>query len=258
MKISTDRNAFMVKFARLVCFGLIMSITVAGYAAPLPAAAPQAKDRFEVAAIKAVRPTLVKTVDALKKKDVAGARAAFEDYDIMWNGIEVYINTRDRAMYGELEQNLQAKIAKGLAAPMPDTDSLLADATTMLGKYDEAIAMVQKAAPLSPLFDDVARLRTVRSPMRLVTPALQSGNFAKARKMYSAFDDKWDSIEELIKARSADAYTDIEKDMIQIEKALMPDKPDVDATIVIVKDLTDKYNAVVADITKDARAAAAK
>jgi hypothetical protein len=247
----------MMKFTRLLCFGLL-TMTVAGLAGPLPAvAAPQAKERFEVTAIKAVRPTLVRTVDALKKKDVAGARAAFEDYDVMWNGIEVYINTRDRAMYGELEQNLQAKITKGLAAPMPDTDSLLADGTTMLGKYDEAIAMVQKASPLSPLFDDVARLRTVRSPMRLVTPALQTGDFSKARKMYSAFDDKWDSIEDLIKARSADAYTDIEKDMIQIEKALIPDKPDVDATIVIVKDLTDKYNAVVADITKDARATVA-
>jgi hypothetical protein len=35
----------------------------------------------------------------------------------------------------------------------------------------------------------------------------------------------------------------------------MPDKPDVNATTVIVKDLTDKYNAIVADITKDAREA---
>jgi len=29
----------------------------------------------------------------------------------------------------------------------------------MIGKYDEAIAMVSSAAPLNPLYDDVARLR---------------------------------------------------------------------------------------------------
>ena len=73
-----------------------------------------AADRFEVSAIKAVRPTLVNTVSALKRGDVAKAKAAFEAYDSGWNGIEMYINTRDKAMYDELEKNLQDKITKGL------------------------------------------------------------------------------------------------------------------------------------------------
>jgi len=48
----------------------------------------------------------------------------------------------------------------------------------------------------------------------------------QARKSYEAFDAQWDSIEDLIKARSADAYVAVEKNMIQIEQALMPDKPE--------------------------------
>jgi hypothetical protein len=40
----------------------------------------------------------VNTIAALKKGDVPKARAAFADYDSAWNGIEVYINTRDKAM----------------------------------------------------------------------------------------------------------------------------------------------------------------
>ena len=134
-----------------------------------------------------------------------------------------------------------------------DTAAVLADAQEMLGKYDEAISMVEKGEPLNPLYDDVARLRIVRSNLREVVPALMAGDVDKARKSFAAFDDKWDSIEDLIKARSADSYADIEKAMIQLEQALMPQKPDVDQVTGLVKGIMDKYNAVVADITKDAR-----
>ena len=82
--------------------------------------------------------------------------------------------------------------------------------------------------------DDVARLRIVRAPLRVVVPALKAGNVEKARKSYEAFDTNWDSIEDLIKARSADAYVAIEKGMIQIEQALMPDKPDVAQVTALV------------------------
>jgi hypothetical protein len=239
----------MMKLVRLVCMGLLMTLAGVSYAGAMPAAT----DTFEVSGIKAVRPNLVNTIAALKKGDVAGAKAAFEQYDTAWNGIEVYINTRDKTLYGDIEQNWQAKITKELNAPNPDTAAILADAQMMLARFDDAIAMVEKAPPLNPLYDDVARLRIVRSPLRGVAPALKAGDFAKARASYAAFDDKWDSIEDLIKARSADSYTAIEKDMIQIEQALMPDKPDVDQTTALVKDVMDKYNAVVADITKDAR-----
>jgi hypothetical protein len=245
----------MMRFARFICVGLLTTAIGIGYVLQASAASPQTAgtERFEVSSIKAVRPNLVNTVTALKKGDVAGAKAAFDAYDSAWNGIEVYINTRDKAMYSDLEQNYQAGIAKGLSSPSPDTTALLRDAQAMLAKYDEAISMVEKAAPLNPLYDDVARLRIVRANLRDVTPALKAGDVAKARQSYAAFDDKWDSIEDLIKARSADSYTDIEKGMIQIEQALMPDKPDVDQVTGLVKGIMDKYNAVVADITKDAR-----
>jgi hypothetical protein len=40
------------------------------------------KDRFEVSGIKAVRPTLVNTIAALKKGDGTKARAAFDDWPV--------------------------------------------------------------------------------------------------------------------------------------------------------------------------------
>ena len=170
-----------------------------------------------------------------------------------WNGIEVYINTRDRNLYDVLEHEFQARIEKGLAAPNPDAAALAADTRAMLAKFDDAIRMVAAAAPLNPLYDDVARLRMVRAHLREVTPALKAGDLAAARKSYAEFDDNWDGIEDLVKARSADAYVAIEKGMVQIEQALMPEKPDVTKVTDLVNGVMAQYNAQLAEVMKEAR-----
>jgi hypothetical protein len=218
-----------------------------------PSPAPAADERFEVTSIKAVRPPLADTVAALEKRNVAAARAAFEAYDSAWNGIEVYISTRSKEMYDVIEHTYQAKITKALEAAEPDTAATLADAKTMLAKFDEAIGLVSTAQPLNPLYDDVARLRIVRAHLREVVPALKAGHVAKARKSYEAFDDNWDSIEDLIKARSEDNYVAVEKGMIEIEQALMPDKPDVAKVSALVNEVMAKYNASLAEVMKEAR-----
>jgi tetratricopeptide (TPR) repeat protein len=195
----------------------------------------------------------VNTVTAIQQRDIAKAKVAFEAYDSAWNGIEVYINVRNRDVYQALELNLQAKITKALEGASPDMAALLADAQAMLAKYDEAIGIVEKAAPLNPLYDDVARLRIVRAHLREVPPALKAGNVAKARKSFETFDQTWDSIEDLIKARSGDAYVAIEKGMIEIEQALMPDKPDVAKVTALVTAVMTQYNAQLAEVVKEAR-----
>jgi hypothetical protein len=245
----------MMQRLRHLAFGILATLAVvvgAGRATAVEAAA--GGERFEVASIKAVRPTLVNTVAALRQRDIAGARAAFAAYDSAWNGIEVYINTRNRNLYDVIEHEFQARIEKALATPNPDAAALADDAQAMLAKYDEAIGMVAAAAPLNPLYDDVARLRIVRAPLREVTPALKAGDLAKARKSYSEFDDNWDSIEDLVKARSADAYVAIEKGMVQIEQALMPEKPDVTKVTDLVNGVMAQYNAQLAEVVKEARA----
>ena len=239
---------------RPIGFGLFTALVMLGQpgqAGAVEAAKPG--ERFEITSVKAVRPTLVDTVAALQKRDIAAAKVAFAAYDSLWNGIEVYINTRSKDMYGALEQVLQARIEKALNAPNPDASALLADAQAILAKYDEAIDMVAKAPPLNPLYDDVARLRIVRAHLREVVPALKAGNFGKARKSFAAFDSTWDSIEDMIKARSADDYVAIEKGMIDIEKALMPDKPDVAEVTALVNGVMAKYNASLAEVVKEAR-----
>ena len=241
----------MMQRARRIGFGLFTTLAIVGFAGQAPAA----DERFEVSSIKAVRVTLADTATALQQGNIAKAKEAFDNYDSAWNGIEVYIDTRSKPMYDKIELDLQARINKEMGQPMPDLAKLRADIQEMIGKYDEAIAMAASGAPLSPLYDDVARLRMERSHLREVNPALKAGNIAKARKSYEAFDAGWDSIEDLIKARSADAYVAVEKGMIQIEEALMPEKPDAAQVTALVTTVNTAYNSALAMLMKEAKAA---
>src|SRR5712692_4486309 len=128
---------------RPIGFGLFTALVMLGQpgqAGAVEAAKPG--ERFEITSVKAVRPTLVDTVAALQKRDIAAAKAAFAAYDSLWNGIEMYVSTRSKDMYDALEHVLQARIEKAFGAPNPDVAALLADAQAMLVKYDEAIDMV--------------------------------------------------------------------------------------------------------------------
>ena len=136
--------------------------------------------RFEVTSLRAVRPILVKTIADLEKKDVAAAKRDMEDYDNAWNGVEVYVNTRSKEMYDDIEHNWQTKVTDDVTKGT-DPAAALADAKSMLAKYDEMLAMVEKAPPLNALYDDVARLRIERSHLREVTPALKAGDIATGR-----------------------------------------------------------------------------
>jgi hypothetical protein len=156
-------------------------------------------------------------------------------------------------MYKELEGNYEAKIADGLSAAAPNTGAVLADAQAMLAKFDEEIGLIEKAAPLNRLYDDVARLRIVRAHLREVTPALKAGKLDKARKSFNAFNDNWDSIEDLVRERSRESYVAIESGMIQLEQALAASSPGPDTLIPMVSGIMDPYNAIVAQVTREAR-----
>ena len=244
---------------KVMCrLGLILFTIVASLTGQSPVAAAQAnssEERFEISAVKAARPFLVDTIAAIQQGNVSRAKEAFDAYDSAWNGIEVYISVRSRALYQVLELELQAKISKGLDAPRPDMSALLSDAQVMLAKYDEAIEVVAKAPPLNPIYDELARLRIVRAYLREVNPALKAGNIAKARKSFEAFNDQWFDIEDFVRAQSLDAYVAIERGMLAVEDALlMTEKPAVDQVIALVTAVMMPYNAIVAEVQRQARA----
>jgi hypothetical protein len=217
------------------------------------ATAQRPLERFEVSSIRAVRPTLERTISALEKQDIAGARAAFEAYDGGWNGIEMYINRRYPAIYTELERNYQDKIAKGLNETNPNFGALTSDTRAMLAKYDETIRMIEQAPPLSPLYDDVAHLRIVRVNLLPLSPALKAGDLARFRKSFDAFHHTWEEIEGMVAERSHENFEVIEESVHAVEAALRQDKPNIDQLTKIVSDMTLKYDLVLAEVYKQAQ-----
>jgi iron uptake system EfeUOB component EfeO/EfeM len=214
----------------------------------------QGRDTFEVSSLKAVRPTLEKTIAALEKKDIAGAKAAFEAYDAAWNGVEVYINRRYIDRYNEIEHGFQDRIQKGLDSAAPDAATLHTDAKGMLAKYDETIAMIEKAPPLSPLYDDVARMRITRAPLRDVAPALKAGNLTKARASFGEFHNRWEPIEPIVEKRSHEKFEAIEQAVHNIMGAFQADKPNVEQLTKMVNEMSLNYNLVLAELAKEAQA----
>jgi hypothetical protein len=234
----------------------ILSSSIVGYAGQARTGGGAA--RFEVTSLTAVRPLILKTIADLEKKNAAAAKADIAAFDSAWVGVEVYINFRNMDMYNDIEHNWETKVTEALNKPNADTAAVLVDAKGLLTSYDAMLAMVGKATPLNSKFDDVARLRIERSHLREVTPALKAGDVATAKKAFTAFDDNWDNIEDLVKERSRESYDTIEKGMVTIERQLMPAKPDVDQVSATVTTVMTEYNKIVAQVTKEARDAAAK
>jgi iron uptake system EfeUOB component EfeO/EfeM len=210
-------------------------------------------ESFEVSSLKAIRPTLEKTIAALERKDIAGAKAAFEAYDAAWMGIEVYINRRYIDRYNELEHGFQERITKGLQSATPDAAALAAEAKAMLAKYDETIAMISKAQPLSPLYDDVARMRITRAPLREVAPALKAGDLAKARASFNEFHNRWEPIEPIVEKRSHEKFEAIENAVHTLMGAFQQGTPNVEQLTKLVNELSLNYNLVLADLAKEAQ-----
>lgn len=214
----------------------------------------------EVELLKSARPTIGKLTDALRRGDLAASKQAYEAYDAAWNGIEVYVNFRDRALYGDLETGLQAKIADGLAASPPNLAALVPVSEALGKKYDQAIALVQKSASLSPLFDDLATLRIVRSDLRIATSALTASDVARARTYFTTFKGNYPKTQALIKVRSASVEGDISA-AIAAADARFQANGALDELKPLVAAVTDRYNYAVnllnaaarnADLTKKA------
>ena len=196
-------------------------------------------NRAEARLVAAPRRRLEDLAAALQRNDVAGARTALDAYDSEWNGIEVYVNFRSRALYGEIESHYQSDIAAALQSPQPEPKQILSMVQAMVAQYDEAIKLSDSGPPLSPLFDDLATVRTARAPLREVGPALQAGDTARAAARFAEFKRRWPSAEPLL---STEAVQGISQALETASGAMSADNIDPDFARLALDDLLARYN----------------
>jgi hypothetical protein len=97
------------------------------------------------------------------------------------------------------------------------------------------------------------RVRTARSPLRFVNPAMKEGHVAKAQKAFAAFRANWPAIREFVRMQSADAYDTVEKGITDLDAALKSPQPSADRVAGLVNGMMGKINAVTFQLTTDAR-----
>jgi uncharacterized cupredoxin-like copper-binding protein len=209
-----------------------------------PAAIPVVPGaRKDIALVKAVRPTLVNTLDAAQKGDIAGTKKALHEYDIQWHGIEVYVAFRSAKLYGELETDIQARLTKILDDPQAKPADIVSTSKELLAKFDEVIAMVETSSAISPVFDDLEAIRMLKAEtINEIAPMLKAGDVASAKATFTQFMSRWPDVEDIIKAYSVDAYADTESAMAKANTAFQKSKPDVAELTPLVADTLARYN----------------
>ncbi len=203
--------------------------------------------------VKAVRPAIANTVGALEKGDITAARTAWATYDPLWNSMEVYINYRSLPTYQDLENNWQAKINTALAAPEAKAAEVLPLAKSLLAKWDEATTLVETGPAISPLFDDVADIRTARQPLRQIPATLTANDLNKARELFTTFTQNWPKVNGLIKARSTVAFSETEGAITAVNTALAKASPTAAELTPLVATVTNRYNYGLSLVTTAAR-----
>jgi high-affinity iron transporter len=216
--------------------------TVAAQTAALPAAPAIKSGRKEATLVAGPRHRLEEAFAALQKSDIGATRAAMEAYDSDWNGIEVWVNVRSRALYGEIETHYQADINTALQDPTPDARAIMPMLQAMVEQYDEAIRLSDTGPALSPLFEDVATVRTVRAPLRTISPALKAGDTVKALAGYTAFKAHWVEAEPLFAARSEDAQKETAAALGLADKAMTAPSVNAAEAGPLVDKLLERYN----------------
>jgi hypothetical protein len=198
----------------------------------------------EVANLSLPRPYIDKLTAALKANDVSAATAALEAYDAAWGGVDAYVNVRSLSLYQKMQTDLETHIADGLSKPSPDYVGLAATSETLGQRYDDAIALSKNGPALSPLFDDLAALRLVRSDLRIATAALNDNNVAKATAVFNRFHSGFQPAYDVIKARSSGAATDTQNALDEAA-AKFAGKASVDELKTSLATLMTKYNVGV-------------
>jgi len=200
--------------------------------------------------------TLVMHADAaaaaLVNGDVAGARAAYAEFDSLWFDIEDGVRDRSRTDYRSIERAMD-DVRYDLRAEPPDTATVQADLTTLreqvlqfAATLDAGSAAAPATAPAesTPAGDTASAARDGLRPwaaqIDTALDRLGAGDLAGARAAFGAFHDAWPNIEDPIRAASRPHYREIERAMGDAQAALAAQPPDRAAA----KDALERLRAV--------------
>jgi tetratricopeptide (TPR) repeat protein len=98
----------------------------------------------QLAELREVRIALRKTIAALRKGDVAAAKASYKEFDSHWDDVENYVKDRSGELYRGIESDM-AKVTDALLKPAaPNASEALPLAEALLNRYNEAVRLLSE------------------------------------------------------------------------------------------------------------------
>lgn len=191
--------------------GLCLSLSA--FLCLLSSGADAAGTTYEIKSLRSMAPYIARWQSAILKKDVARAQAAAEAYEARWQGLEVYINHRSLPLYRDMEIDTQFAIDAELQKEQPDFKLMKKLVIHLNQDLTAAIQMALTGPQLSPLFDDLDKLRSLRGSTLLVIRdklGATEPDIAAAKAAYAAFKKGLPAVNALISFRSTEALADIQ------------------------------------------------
>lgn len=180
------------------------------------AAQVDAYNAKQLADFKAWGANLTATGDALKKNDIAGAKAAFTKLHDSWDDVESAVKNRSKEGYQDFEEALDKIDRALLRATNPTTAEVTPLVAALQTKFDEAVKLIQStklqppaAAISGPEVDAAAakvsdymksNAETLVKNTGEFVKAVKSRDIVKAKAAYEAARTYYESIEFLAEA----------------------------------------------------------
>jgi hypothetical protein len=194
---------------------------------------------YEASTMRAVKPTISATIAALQQGDLAAAKRAEQQYNILWHGVEVYLNFRSKPTYDVLEGDIQNRLETEMNKPDANAQTALGIAKELQAKFDEVIAISETGAPLNTMFDDLQTLRWNRAYLAQdVVADLAADNAAGARVFWVTFASGYPTSLNLVRSRNASVAADVETAFAAANTAFA----DPGSTIATLKPLAAAVN----------------
>jgi hypothetical protein len=155
--------------------------------------------------VKSNRTPIDAIIAAAGAGDLNQARNASQTWDVIWHGVEVYLNFRSPVHYAKLEGDIQGRMNAELAKPAPDLASVKSIATELAAEYDIVIGLCSPGG-LSPIFDDLQVARFDRALIgQGVVQDLNANQLGEAKAWWTQFKLHFAAANALIAGRSANA-----------------------------------------------------
>jgi hypothetical protein len=231
---SVQRHAFMSKekrsmsrTKRTLFAGLAVALGVTGLASAYnPAAARISFGEDRVARVEAMAAELAEFTAAAQTCDLDTTREAFEDLESTWNAVEIDIQFPSPERYNFFEHvYLEDRVARGTGLegdPVESCEKMVAFAQAQETTWAEVIDFLTNSPAVSPLFNDVATLRTINQGIRRARTALEgypeavpqtamtAPDPAGARDFWNQFVTEYPTAREIIAFRSPELAEEID------------------------------------------------